>query len=349
MRRRFIPVLVAAWIAFASSAPAASALELPEGYQAGESGVCRVAVPERNRALIDELLEVCQATYPRMARQLGLSEGAAGGTIEIRVVRDPSEMGDVAPAGASPPEWSGAIAYPDAGMIVLALNNRIGAPVEDLGTVLEHELSHFALRRAIGDAAVPRWFSEGIAIQQSERSSIRRFWLVWLAARGGSLLPLESIERYPDEPHQINLAYAQAADFVGFLIRREGWLGVRIALREMAGEGAPFEEAFDEAFRDSPGSLESAWRAGLESRWDLLPLVTGTGVIWGGIAVLFLVAYVAARRRKKRRLAEMEAEEELIDRLVDLNVSAPKERLRPVSAEPLPSKIRVDGEIHTLH
>jgi len=257
-------------------------------------------------------------------------------------------MGTVAPPGSEPPPWSGAVAYPNLDLVILALRNHMGSPVTDLDVVLEHEISHLALRKALGGAEVPRWFSEGIAIQQSELSSIRRYWLVWLAGRSDELLSLESIERYPDHTGQINLAYAEAADFLGFLLRREGWVGMRIAIRKLA-EGKTFDEAFEFAFRDSIASLEEEWREGLRSRWKWLPLVTGTGAVWGLIVVLFLVAYAVAKRRHTRRLAEMEEEEDLLDRLIDPVQPALRPSLPVRGKSRTVTKIRVDDDIHTLH
>ena len=322
--------------------------EIPEGYKTSGVGYCRVAVPERNAGLSKDLLRACLEARERVYRQVGLWPVEVRKPIDIRVVGEPSEMEDVVPEGMAPPGWSEAVAYPDLGLIVLSLRSSIGSPVRDLDIVLEHEMSHLAVRQALGGAPVPKWFTEGIAVQQSEKSSFRRLWVVWLAARGNTLLPLQSIERYPEKVGQINLAYAQAADFVGFLLRREGWLGIRIVLRRCA-RGETFPEAFEFAFRDNILSLEKEWQAGLKDRWKWLPLLTGTGAVWGAIVILFLIAYAMAKRKYRLRLKEMTKQEELIDRLAsledrDLGVHFPVDTIkRP------PTKIRVDDEIHTLH
>lgn len=311
---------------------------------------CRVVVAEKNARLKSELVPICTATYRRMAGQLGLRSEATLSPVTVRIVSHPRDMESQAPPGAEPPSWSNAVAYPEHKLILMSLHNRMGSPVKDLDVVLEHELSHLALRQVIAGANVPRWYSEGIAIQQSERSSFRRYWLVWLAARGDNLLPMATIERYPDETGKINLAYAQAADFVGYLLRREGWLGVRIVLREVA-KGRPFEEAFEFAYREKVAALELGWRQGLGSRWQLLPLITGTGALWGFIVVLFLVAYTAVKRRKQKRLKEMEAEEAALIEAQPRPAthSRPPTRRRGPDISQIPTKIRIDDEIHTLH
>ncbi|MCP4605949.1 MAG: hypothetical protein GY847_36455 [Proteobacteria bacterium] len=325
---------------------------MPEGYISIEDEPCRITVPEKNQGLIRELLVVCRDTHDRVYKQLGLNRGGRTESVEVRVVSDPKDMGSVAPPGAEPPPWSGAVAYPDFKLVILSLRNRMGSPVNDLDIVLEHELSHLALREALRSAEVPRWFSEGVAIQQSEESSFRRYWLVWIAARGDNLLPLHAIDRYPDQAGQINLAYAQAADFVGFLLRKDGWLGIRIAIRECA-KGAKFKEAFEFSYGDSLASFENEWRAGLMSRWQWLPLITGTGAVWGFIVILFLIAYTVAKRRNSKRLVEMEIEEkeeeERLKRFVYLDTEAPPSKPKTPGVPQVPTKIRVDDEIHTLH
>lgn len=334
--------------AFLTESAWAEKIKIPDGYVVVGDSDCRILVPMRNRGIADELLKTCEETRKKVFRQIGLSAEDRPPTVEVRVVSEPNDIQRVVPEGLAPPDWSGAVAYPELGLIVLSLNTSMGSPVRALDVVLEHEMSHLAVRQALKGADVPRWFSEGIAIQQSEESSFRRMWIVWLAARGDSLLPLESIERYPENMGQIHLAYAQAADFTGFLLRREGWLGIRIVLRKRA-KGVPFDEAFEFAFRDNLSSLEKEWHAGLKNRWNWLPLLTGTGALWGAIVILFLVAYAAAKRKYRLRLQEMEKQEELIDRLASLSKDDTRIKAPGVSLGHPPSKIRVDDEIHTLH
>jgi hypothetical protein len=321
---------------------------VPDGYFSVKSGPCHIAVPERNSGLADDLLAVCIETHNSIYKQLGIDLDKKEDPVSVRVVGEPNDMRSVAPPDNEPPPWSGAVAYPDYNLVILSLRDHMGNPVTDLDVVLEHELSHLALREALAGIEVPRWFSEGIAIQQSEESSFRRYWLVWLAARGDNLLPLSGIERYPTHLGRINLAYAEAADFVGFLLRKDGWSGLRILIRECE-KGAGFKEAFEFSYRDSIENLEKEWRAGLTSRWQWLPFITGTGALWGVTVALFLLAYTVVRRRGKKRLREMEEEEKALYSLVKTEVKAADAKPKPHVVLRTPTKIRVDDDIHTLH
>jgi hypothetical protein len=265
-------------------------------------------------------------------------------------------MGSLAPEGKSPPSWSGAVAYPEENLVLLSLRHRSGGPVTDLALVFEHELSHLALRKAVGQAELPRWFSEGIAIQQSEESSLGRSGVLWWAAFGDELLPLDEIERYPEDPGAVSLAYAEAADFVGFLLRRGDWVDLRVLLRKVA-DGESFERAFEFAYSSDVAALEAAWHEGLVGSSGWVALITGSGALWGVITALFIFAYSAVKKRRRRRLAEMEAEEAAVERLIGVMETLQRragdkpqdQAADAVQAKSVKTKILVDDEFHTIH
>jgi hypothetical protein len=350
MNRWWLGIVVLALLALASCSIFAAPLPPLENYISTEAGPCIISVPKHNAGLTGELGPVCRERFAEIFEQLGQKRDPGAAPVEVRVVGHPAEMKEMVPADAAPPEWAAAVAYPQFNLVVLSLNHRNGSPVQGLRTVFEHELSHLAMRQALGSARVPRWFSEGVAIHQSERSSLSRYWILWTSVKGGNLLPLAEIERYPSHSGQVDLAYAQAADFMAFLLRQEGWLGVRIVLRQMA-KGETFQDAFALAFRDSERALDNAWRAGLTRRWHWVPLLTGTGAVWGFIVILFLVAYAAVTRREKIRLAQMEQEEAAFDYLESLERDVSTNQLHgPDPSEAKSStKIRIDGDIYTLH
>ena len=324
----------------------------PQGFIDAKTGFCRVTLPKRSIKLIAELDDICNEGIREIYGQLGHKLGGETPPVQVRIVSRPDEMAEMAPKESPPPEWSGAVAYPKENLIIVPLRNRFGSPNPDLTRVMSHELSHLALRQSLNDADVPRWFSEGIAIHQSETSSIKRHVLVWLAARRDGLLGLGEMEHYPEDIGEIDLAYAQAADFVGFLIKKEGWLGIRAVIRRIA-EGASFDEAVSYVFVHSLAGLELEWRSGLTSRWQWVPILTGTSALWGLIVALFFIAYFSVKKRRRRRLDEMAAEEAALDSVIHTLDTLAKQTLpsRPQasSTASVPTSIRIDDEIHTLH
>lgn len=315
-------------------------------------GYCQLELPLRNKAVADELKEVCETSVLEIFATLGQKINVTDGPITVRIVPSTEDMGDAAPMGIRPPKWSDAVAFPEHNLVVLALRNHIGSPISNLPQVLEHELSHLALRQALNGNPVPRWFSEGIAIHQSERSAFHRHWLVFAAARRNGLLALNEIEQYPEQASEVSLAYAQAADFLAWMLKEDGWFGIRVITRRVAA-GESFEDAVQYALDRSLRALEREWRSKLVDRGRWLSLITSSGAIWGFAVVLFLVAYLVSRRRKKQKLASLQAEEDAVERVIATLDTLAEGKLpsapKSTSLQRMPSKIRVDDDIHTLH
>jgi hypothetical protein len=293
------------------------ALPLGAGAEPADPGVCRFEVPPARAGVAETLAESCGERGREIFSELGLRGEGAGGPepVVVRVVGDPAEIAGASPRGAVPPPWSIAIAYPAARLVVLALRDRDGHPVEHLDIELEHELSHIALRDALRGADVPRWLSEGIAVQQSERSSMARRSALTLAALGGRVPSLAAIHDYPEGGAAVALAYARAADFVGFLLREGGWHAIRVVLNRLR-RGDSLDDAFETAFGRTPAELDAAWRDALSDDASWVAVVTGSGALWGLATALFVLAYFRSRRLRRRKLEAMGAAEESIERLV---------------------------------
>jgi hypothetical protein len=273
-------------------------------------GSCRFEVDSKNVGIVDELGSVCGDHFDNMRAQLGAPRLVD--LIPVRVVVRAEDLRGAAPDSVGVPSWASAYAVPSLPLVVVALRSASGAPNIDLRVSLAHELSHVALYQALGGRRTPRWFSEGVAIQQSETFPIERFLVLLSAARSGRLLPLSSLEQYPVYGGHVSLAYAQAADFVGYLLRREGYLGLRYAVRRYA-EGDSFEEAMAAAFREDIASLEKLWIRGLPTTATWIQLLTSEGMLWGLVSLLFVLAYFGARKRHRLVMAKLAAEDEVVD------------------------------------
>jgi len=322
-----------------------------------DSGLCRFDIGADRAGVAAALEESCAERAREIFSELGILRGkdAVPAPVTIRIVSDPAEIGEVSPEGAVPPPWSVAVAYPTARLVVLALRGRDGRPTEHLDIELEHELSHIALRDAVQGVEVPRWLSEGIAVQQSERSSMARRSTLMLGALGGNVGSLAALHDYPRGDAAVQLAYAQAADFVGFLVRKGGWHGVRVALNRLR-HGDGLDEAFEEAFGRTPDELDAEWRDKLEESPGWIAVATGSSALWGIATLLFALAYVRSRQRQRRRFEEMGAAEESIERLVRtaerLEAAAARTRSEesPVdNASEVRTRIEDEGSTHTLH
>ncbi len=328
-RRWRLAALLGAWVAGPLSARAAPAAgepidwratlppegtglgelpPLPEGFRRRQVGVVRWAWP----AALDEEVARMQHDLPSIWKRLTTDLGTSVPMdLVVRVARGPEEMAALAPRGLSPPGYAVGVAYPAMGVVLLsAVAPRVREPV-DLPTTLVHEVSHVALYRAVGGRPLPRWFVEGVAIHQAKEASLTRMRLLWQAVAFGRPLPLRVIaERVRGESSEVSLAYAQAADLVGFLRRRaDDRRRFTRLVHELHG-GRSFEEALSDVYAMNLAAFEAAWRQDASERFGWLPMVLGSGSFWGLASVLLVLAWWRRRRAAQERLARWDREEE---------------------------------------
>jgi len=340
--------------------------DLPEGFRTDHRGGVEWAYPQSARRVVRDLQDGFPEQWEAITEQLG---GEFDDSMVIRIARDPEEMAALAPMGLPPPEYAVGVAYPYRGLILLTLSSPGSWERPQLDIILAHELSHIALRRATRGASLPRWFVEGVAIHQARERSIPRLQALWAATYYDELIPLRRLDRsFPAHTHEVNLAYAQSADVVGFLTDR-GFGGRRFRrLMRRLRAGDPFEEALQRAFYLSLPQLEREWKADAEERFQSLPIILGGGGIWIFAVLLSFLAWFKSRDRKKKKLEAWAKEEAALDRIARILRAAlrrdgnsddddfPDPDL-PVLVSDLPPEGREDGvptvdvrgNEHTLH
>lgn len=261
--------------------------------------------------------------------------------IEVRLVRDARDLAEVAPAGRGAPAWAIGVAYPDLGVISVAMR-RGGAAVDPLST-LKHELGHIALGVAIGNRA-PHWLHEGFAYQHSgEWSWARTETLAGMAWFGG-IVSLDELDRtFPAEENPANRAYAQSYDFVGFLSRRGRWEdkqddGDRWPFRKFltaVGQTGDLDGAAKAAFGKPLRELFEEWRSDLTTRYMLMPIGLLGLAVWIVCAILLALAFRRRRRQNRVRLAQWDAAEAAEDEAIAAQVAALTAPPPDASASPL--------------
>jgi hypothetical protein len=227
----------------------------------------------------------------------------------VRVARSPEQMAELAPEDAPPPTYAAGVAYPSIHLALVALRAPQSSEAPDLAELLRHELGHLALHDATGGHHVPRWFDEGLAIHESGELPWARRMALADASFGKRLLPLADLDRgFPVERYEVNVAYAESADFVSFLLRdvdraRFG------SLVERVRAGTAFDRALEDAYGTDARKLEYEWREGLSRRFSLVPALTGGGVLWVFIVALASAAWMRRRKRARQKLARWAHEE----------------------------------------
>jgi len=323
---------------------------LPEDFQRIDRGWLAIEFPASVRDRVLALLEDAEEFRGRLAEDLGQPVVLH---VLVRVARTPAQMAELAPVGAPPPSYAAGVAYPSLRLALLAMQAPDTWEAPNLTELLEHELTHLALAEAVAGRPVPRWFDEGLAIHESGEVPWARTKALWDAALSRRLLPLSELDRaFPTERYDVNVAYAESADFVRFLMRdadraRFGSLVQRVQA------GTAFDRALEDAYGTDVRKLEYEWREDVGHRFGWFPALTGGGLLWAAIAGLAVAAWVKKRRAAIAKLAQWAREEAEMDAAT---AAAERERRSPPPGDDgLPPRVpsipvvEHEGRWYTVH
>jgi hypothetical protein len=312
-------------------APVGGLPDAPAGFVRQQRGSVLWEIPGPASSTLATLQDSLPGQWRRIERELGVDVEDA---LIIRVGLNPEQMNVLGPRDAPPPPYASGVAYPARGLVLLTLTAPETWERPDMQRVLTHELSHIALHRAVEGHQVPRWFTEGVAIHLAGEASMERVRTLWEGTVGGRLLPLERLSGdFPSRPNQVNLAYAQSADFVRWLLDRDDGSERFARLLARVRDGEPFERAFEHSFGSTLAGLELRWHDDLSERFQAL--------IWTLISILILFAYWRRRRQNKARLAQWEAEERAAIRAAQVLLT----HAEPDQVAPGPSPTRREEEV----
>jgi len=283
----------------------------PAGFERLDDGWIVLESPSSVHERIEPLVRESEEFRSHLSEDLGQP---VLDHVVVRVARSPEEMADLAPEGHGVPPYAAGVAYLPAHVIVLTLREPVTWDAPDLSTLLRHELTHVALADAVSDHHVPRWFNEGLAIRESGEVSWARSRTLWDASLSRRLLPLEALdEGFPADRYDVNIAYAESADFVNFLMRDADRARFGSLVERVRG-GADFTRALEDAYGTDMRKLEYEWREAVGRRFGLVPMLTGGGVLWTLIVGLAAAAWFKKRLRASAKLAQWAREEAEMER-----------------------------------
>ncbi|MGH7447425.1 MAG: peptidase MA family metallohydrolase, partial [Longimicrobiales bacterium] len=211
--------------------------------------------------------------------------------------------------GGRAPEWGAGVAFPQRGIIIIPGYVSSRAGTHELPRILRHELAHVALQRHLGDALVPRWFTEGYATWTAGQLDVDAGWQLRLALASPRAPTLDSLTLdWPLLASDARIAYLLSASAVQYLysLGNEGTID---RLFEVWSESGNFEASLREVYVISSPQFERLWRAHVKRRFGWLQMLAQTAFIWVIAAILVIALFVIRRRRDRRRLEELRAAE----------------------------------------
>jgi hypothetical protein len=251
---------------------------------------------------IDSVLLVHE--YSRIGKSVGLDTKNDSVPVTIIFYRASEQR----KSGIRLPEWGGGGAL-GKDTIVLPVDKQSAFYRSDIEKILLHEMVHSALARAYGSLRVPRWFHEGVAMTLSGEISFEQQLQLSRAIILHSLVPLDSMEflnRFSSWRAQV--AYSQCHFAVQFLIDTYGMDLIPELLLE-SRRTRRFESACLTVFGLTVPELQKLLDKEMASRYRILFIIGDYSLVWGGIFLLAVVAFVVTAVRKRRKMRAMDEEE----------------------------------------
>jgi Peptidase MA superfamily len=226
-------------------------------WQSSSRGPVQVQWYQGDRAFGQRIAQTAFRGLGQLQRDLGVTYQRP---IRITVYPDMDELREVL---VETYEWTGAVALPEQGLILMAVSSEDSGWIED---VVPHELSHLvllALTFNCQGGIVPTWLEEGLAERAVGPISPQEADSVLSALQAGSLPPLETLEgrfsQYSDEAGQ---SYNQSNMVVAYLVDTFGpdKLGGLLAALQ---SGIKIDKALASVYGFDTDGLDRVWRESL--------------------------------------------------------------------------------------
>ncbi len=205
------------------------------------------------------------------------------------------------------PDWGIAVALPGGRVIAIDWQRQgAGGGPRGIEDVFLHELAHAMLEQGLAGVAAPRWFHEGVAVNQSGEWRLVDGVALLFEGRPPRLASLTS--RFPAGDAGARQAYRASALAVRALRQRHGE-DIVPRLLSAATLTHDFDAAFKEVTGEATAGFTTRFDRGLSSPWAWAVRVVSWPALWVLLALLVAGAFFARRAHNRRRLKEMTVEE----------------------------------------
>ena len=253
-------------------------------------------------------IDVLEQKGPQLLEQVESTLGLdTMPTIDVWVlpkVRDYYELND---KPVSAPKWAVGLSFSGQYEIIVAHGGQ--RPPQEVMNTFAHELAHVAVDHARQEQPVPRWFHEGMAVMMAQEWTAERSEQLARAAAAGTLSDFQDLWRtFPAHHQSASIAYDQSFHFVRWLQNEYGSDLFAKVMREIR-QGASFKAALEEQTGARFADMEARWHESLSGSTTFWSILRDETLIFFGAGVLFIIAYLVARRRRRRQFQSMEDED----------------------------------------
>lgn len=281
--------------ALAKNGPEAVVPPVPPEYLTEDLGWIEFAYHPSTRERVRPVIARAGAIRAELSALLGRE--ALTLPVKIRVAALPAELDNLAPMELGSAVATTAASFGALRLAVMSAAPRLGLDPPDLESVFRHALAHLALDEATGGAPLPRWLHEGFAVHTAGDHVALRAQTLCVASLKAHLIALSDLETSPwDEGTQTSIAYAQAADFVRFLLEGDRRRSFASTLERLQA-GASLDAALAGAYASSSGQLELAWRGNVARRYGFVPVLAGSLLVFG----LLICGSLAVQRLRRAK------------------------------------------------
>ena len=270
-------------------------------YLRQDSSRFRIWYCPEDQGVVPSLWRVFYQRVPLLELQLRLS---LSDTVDFIITPTKDEWRRIT-GGA--PLWANGLAEPQHHVAILK-SPRFSVQYGPLENTAIHEYVHLLSQTGAREMELPRWLDEGMAEVLAGQLEFMSHTILGRSVASGRLHSLWQIQGLMSmsEP-DAQLAYAESAIAVEFLVSKFGWPGVANLIATLR-QGTPFDEAFSRIFGLSPGAFESEYLRYVQKTYQLSWL-TDTE-IW--VSLLFILgvfaAGVAAWKRRRKTLRKWDEE-----------------------------------------
>jgi hypothetical protein len=239
-------------------------------------------------SFVQELIDATDEALERLAGEIGV---ALEQPVKLYIY---ASSGDLRNALIYPQEWTGGLAFPGYGTVI------IGISPDNLAwgkRAIAHEMGHLVVHQALSGfyGHLPVWLDEGLAMDAEGDLRPDLQTMLNVAIAHDTLFSVRSISSsFPTDPDEARLCYAESYSLVQFLIDTYGSDKI-LNLLVVFNEGNTYDDAMLEVYGFNVDGLNAVWRESLDlgPQPSPLPDDEASGFPAPYIALLAIVAILS--------------------------------------------------------